>query len=157
MIRNVGKLLLALCVVTVGGGIVANAQIGSDAVIRGNIPFAFMVGNTELPAGEYDVKALDDNARNVLEVRSVKDHKSVFADSENVETKGQRIEKRSELVFDKVGDKYFLTQIWVEGSAFGSELPKSRMETSLEVGGVQSERHSIVAMLRHLKHHQRSA
>ena len=157
MINNLGKLFFALCLLTVGGGVVANAQIGSDLTIRGNVPFAFMVGDTTLPGGEYEIRALDDNSPNVLEVRSVKGRTAVVAETENVQARGNRIENKSELVFDKVGDKYFLSQIWVAGSASGNELMKSRMEKRLEDGGMRSERHSIVWMLKHMKHHKRSS
>jgi hypothetical protein len=48
MIRNLGKLFLALCLLTVGGGIVANAQIDTDATIQANVPFAFVIGDKML-------------------------------------------------------------------------------------------------------------
>ncbi|MGH9972187.1 MAG: hypothetical protein ACREBG_30955 [Pyrinomonadaceae bacterium] len=157
MIRNLAKGFLALCLLTVGGGVAANAQIGSVVTIRGNVPFAFMVGNTTLPAGKYEIRGLNDNNPNVLEVRSVNGRTTVFADTENVEAKGDRIANKSELIFDKVGDKYFLSQIWPAGSAFGSELMKSRTEKNLEDGGMRSERHSVVGILKHLRHHKRSS
>ena len=54
--RNLGKLFLALCLLMVGGGMVANAQIASDVTIQANIPFAFTVGDTTLPAGNYTLR-----------------------------------------------------------------------------------------------------
>jgi hypothetical protein len=150
MIRNLGKLLLALCFLTVGGGIVANAQIDSGVMIQGNVPFAFVVGDTTLPAGKYDIKVLDGESPNVLELRSVNGHMSVLVDTENVNAREDQFAKKGELVFDKVGDKYFLTQVWMAGSASGSELRKSRMEKRLEGTGLNTERHSIAGILRKL-------
>ena len=150
MIRNLGKLFLALCLLTVGGGVVANAQIGSGVTIRGDVPFTFMVGDTTLPAGKYEIRAMD-QMPGVLELRSVNGHTAVFFDAENVDAKVNQTSTKTELVFDKVGDKYFLSQVWVAGGDTGSELVKSRMEKRLEGSGMKSERHSIAAILKHIK------
>ena len=151
MIRNLGKLFLALCLLTVGGGIVANAQIDTSVTIQADVPFAFVVGNTTLPAGKYVIRGIDDNRPGVLELRSVNGRKTIVIDTDNAEANPERLQSKSELVFDKVGDKYFLSQVWAEDNASGSQLVRSRMEKRLLAGGQQPERHSIVAMLRRLK------
>jgi len=53
MMRNLGKLLLTLCLLTVGGGVVATAQVDTISQIEANVPFAFAVGDTKLPPGKY--------------------------------------------------------------------------------------------------------
>jgi hypothetical protein len=151
MIRNLSKLLLALCLLTVGGGIVANAQITTGVTIEANVPFTFMVGDTTLPAGKYVVQVIDGDSANVLELRSVKGHTSVVFDTEPAEARGEQIERKDELVFQQIGDRYFLSQVWMAGSSSGNELVKSRMEKRLEASGGRSERRSVTAMLRHLK------
>ena len=151
MMRNLGKVVLTLCLLTVGGGIVANAQIDSLTRIQANVPFAFAVGNTMLPAGKYQIRRLDDNAPNVLELTSANGRTRVIFDSEDAEMRAEQPASKTELVFDKVGDQYFLNRIWVAGSSSGIEMPKSRMEKRLTDGGSQSEKHSIVGFLKHLK------
>jgi len=151
MMRNLGKLLLTLCLLMVGGGVVATAQVDTISQIQANVPFAFAVGDTKLPAGKYEIKTLDDNSSNVLELRSADGHTSVVFDTQDALTRGEQIPSKTELVFNKVGDQYFLYQIWVAGSAAGNEVPKSRMEKRLAAGGVQSEKHSVVAFMKHLK------
>jgi hypothetical protein len=151
MVRNLGKLFLALCLLTIGGGVVANAQVDSVPQIEANIPFNFVVGDTKLPAGKYQIKTVDDNSNNVLEIRSDNSRTSVMFDTEDAETRGDQIESKTELVFDKVGDQYFLHQIWVAGSSTGNELIKSRMEKKLTNGGTQSQKQSVVAVLKRLK------
>jgi hypothetical protein len=151
MIRNLSKLFLALCLLTVGGGIVANAQIDTGTTIQANVPFTFMVGDTTLPAGKYEIKGLDDSGSGVLELSSVKGNTKVVFDSDNAEANPERLQSKSELVFNKVGDKYFLSQVWPEDSASGSQLVRSRMEKKLEAGGMKPERHSITAILKRLK------
>jgi hypothetical protein len=151
MIRNLGKLFLTLCLLTVGGGVVANAQIDSDMRIQANVPFAFAVGDTTLPAGNYEIKRVDDNAPNVLELRSADGRTSVIFETENAQTRDDQAASKTELVFNKFGDEYFFSQLWVSGSVSGSDLPKSRMEKRLASSGSQSERHSLAAVLKHLK------
>ena len=51
MMKNLGKLCLMLCLLAVGGGVVANAQIDSVSQLQANVPFAFSVDKTKLPAG----------------------------------------------------------------------------------------------------------
>ena len=58
MMKNLSKMFRALCLLTVGGGIVASAQIESDITIQANVPFSFVVGNTTLPAGRYESRDL---------------------------------------------------------------------------------------------------
>ena len=152
MTRNPGKLFLALCLLTVGGGVVANAQIETDARIQVNVPFAFAVADTTLPAGKYEIRTLDENVPNVLEIRTPNGRTTVVFETEDAQTRGgdQRASK-TEVAFDKVGDRYFLSQVWLAGSASGNALPKSRMEKRLLDGGGQSERHSILGFMKRLK------
>ena len=150
MIRNLGKLVLALCLLTVGGGVVANAQIDSDSRIEANVPFAFVVGKATLPAGKYEIKGIDDNTPGVLELRSA-NRKTIVFETDAARTRDDEPATKTELVFDKIGDKYFLAQVWAEGNGAGSQLVKSRTEKRLEGDGTRTERHSIAAILRRLK------
>src|ERR1700752_241450 len=151
MTKNLGKLFLALCLLTVGGGVVANAQVDTVPQIEVNVPFAFVVGDTTLPAGKYEIRTIDDTADDVLEIRGAKNRTSVVFDTSDTLTRGQQIESKTELVFDKVDGQYFLSQIWVAGSSTGNELTESRMEKKLTADGRQSEKQSVVASLRRMK------
>ena len=151
MIRNLGKLFLTLCLLTVGGGIVANAQIDTDNPIQANVPFDFVIGNTRLPAGKYEIRKMDDLAQNVLEISSANGRTRVVFEADDAETRADQAASKTELVFDKVGDQHFLARIWVAGSLSGIEMPKSRMEKRLTDGGSRPEMHSIVAVLKRVK------
>src|SRR6266446_1016384 len=151
MMKNLGKLFLTLCLLAVGGG-GANAQIDSVPQIEANVPFAFTVGDTRLPAGKYNIKALDENAPSVLVISSLDGRTSVAFDTENATTRSDRAATTTELVFDKVGDRYFLSQVWVSGSNSGSELAKSRSQKKLEGSGSKAERQSVAALTKSSKH-----
>jgi hypothetical protein len=148
MIRNSVKLLLTLCILTVGGGSIANAQIGAESHIQADVPFSFVVGNSTLPAGTYEVRRLDDANPNLLEISSPTERRSVIFNTENAQTRDGQVMNTTELVFDRVGDQYFLSQVWEDGSISGNELPKSRMEKRLADSGYRSEKQSTVAFLK---------
>jgi hypothetical protein len=151
MMKNLGKLFLALCLLTIGGGVVANAQVSTVPEIEVNVPFDFVVGDTRLPAGKYEIRAIDETSNDVLEIRSVDSRTSVIFETEDAENRGELVKNKTQLVFDKVGDEHFLSQIWVEGSAAGNELAKSRMEKRLLDGGNQAAQQPVVASLKRLK------
>jgi hypothetical protein len=110
-----------------------------------------VVGDTSLPAGKYQIKTLDDTANDVLEIRSADSRTAVIFNTADAQTRRDQIESKTELIFDKVQGQYFLSQIWVAGTSTGNELTKSRMEKRLTDGGSQSEKHSVVAIMKRLK------
>lgn len=136
--------------------IAANAQIESDATLEVNIPHSFIVRDTTLPAGRYMIKVADDYSNlNVLEIRSIKGHTSVFFDTESVQL--PREARHSELVFDKIGDNYFLSRIFFGGDESGNQLEKSRMQRRLEDGGATADTHSMAASRKESKRSSQSA
>lgn len=148
--KTVSKLFLSLCLVMgFGAAMVARAQIDSDATIESNIPYAFVVKDTQLPAGKYTIKVADETDPSVMEIRSADGHTAVFFETEN--TLANRPVGKTELVFDKIGDSYFLSQVFLKGDSSGNQLPVSRMARRLEEGGHKAERHSIIAYIKRLK------
>jgi hypothetical protein len=130
----------------------ASAQIASDEPVEVNIPFAFVVKDTTLPAGKYMIKTADDyDNLNVLEIRSMSGHTGVIFDTDTVPVKSNRRPRNSELIFDKIGGKYFLSQVFADGEDSGNQLLKSRMEKKLEEGGLKAERQSVAAKRRQSK------
>ena len=85
----------------------------SEPDVEANIPFKFMVGDTSLPAGKYTIKRVDDQDPSTLEIRSADDSIAVAFLTES--SQANRIPTKSELVFDRYGNQYFLSQIWTEG------------------------------------------
>jgi len=148
MIQYVSRMLLALCLLTAFGAVAAQAQIESDVTIEASIPYSFIAGNTTLPAGKYAIKALDDEP-GVLEIRSADNRTAVFVETESAQA--NQPPGKSELVFNKVGDKYFLAQVWLEGDPDGNQIAKSRMEKKLEAGGVSAERQTVALVKKHGK------
>jgi len=143
MIKYATQLFLTLALLVVGGLTAAQAQMDSDTTIDANIPFQFVVGTTTLPAGKYVIRQLDDsgNTPNVLEIRSAKGKLATILDTENASM--DQPAKKSEVTFDKIGDKYFLSQIFVEGENYGTQAIESKMERKLKDGGQQVAKQSV--------------
>lgn len=139
------KLFLSLClVVGLGATLTSHAQIQSDATVKANIPHSFVVNNTTLPPGNYTIKVADDYSNlNVLEIRSANGKTNVLFDTEPVNL--PRVMSRSELVFDKVGDTYFLSRVFMRGDESGNQVLKSKQQRRLEESGSTAKTWSMPA------------
>jgi hypothetical protein len=100
------------------------AQIVGDLEV--NIPFQFHVGVTKLPAGEYRIHVLDDSDLNIMEITSADGSNSALFQVQKTAASSTTI--KGELIFNKYGDRYFLAQLFQEGSASGSQVVESRYE-----------------------------
>ena len=90
-----------------------------------DIPFAFTAGSATLPAGEYGVQKLDGNSA-VLLIHCWDAKASALVITHAAEAKEPQSE--SKLVFNRYGNRYFLSQVWTAGSIRGRQLPKSPRE-----------------------------
>lgn len=115
--------LLALIIV-----VPARAQM-PGAPIRVSIPFDFIIRGRTLPAGPYEVMRLSDSPE-VLEIRNVKDRREHSA-FETDAFQANQIPKRNELVFNRYGDSYFLSEVVTAGEEVGRSMPASHAERQL--------------------------
>jgi hypothetical protein len=99
--------------------------------LRANIPFAFSVGNTQLPAGKYSVsRALPNSGDGLIAINSLGGKASALRTTIPVTT-GQPRDKAT-LVFHRYGDQYFLFQVWGAGESTGLTFVRSRSERELQ-------------------------
>ena len=93
-----------------------------------NVPFDFVAGNKTLPAGEYSVKTSQTDPKLLLIER--KDASAaIFIGTNGVIANAPQSE--SKLVFNRYGDRYFLSQVWSEGNARGRQLMKTAREKEI--------------------------
>jgi len=107
----------------------ASAFAQGDGV-EAKIPFDFIAGKKLLPAGDYTIKRGIEDQRDLLLIRGVDNPQAVFIFAED--TRADETPNATDLVFNKVGDEYFLSQVWVAGQDIGREIPKPRAERRLE-------------------------
>ena len=99
--------------------------------LRANIPFAFSVGNTQLPAGKYSVsRALPNSGDGLIAINSLGGKASALRTTIPVTT-GQPRDKAT-LVFHRYGDQYFLYQIWPVAGTTGRQFLTSSSEREIK-------------------------
>lgn len=101
------------------------AQAQHPGTLVANIPFAFMVGEKTLPAGEYTIKLpAASGMRSRVLIRSVDGESACIALTIPVQAKGNV--KEPKLTFVKYGDQHFLFQVFAPGIDVGQEVPESK-------------------------------
>jgi hypothetical protein len=94
----------------------ANGQTPST-VINVKVPFNFMVDQKEMPAGDYKFRMRDDGSSS-LSTRESGSYQRL-----KIITRLARMDSNqlagSRLVFDTVGDKKFLSEVWPSGTEDG--------------------------------------
>ena len=134
MKRNVIGALMTLIVASSIAVPVVHAQ---STILTANVPFAFSIGDKQLPAGAYAVREMD---RATL-IQSADSANSVLG---LYYYAGPSKADETKLVFNKVGNHYFLAQIWTSARDQGLSVPQSKLEKELRTsnsrpqGGVET-------------------
>jgi hypothetical protein len=110
--------------------------------VKADVPFDFMAGGTVYAAGNYDIKG-DLRGGSVVQLDSGNKMGQGFIMPHNCSS-GKRVDK-TVLVFRRIGDEYFLYQIWTAGSNVGRELSAPKRETQLARNEEKSEEIIIAA------------
>ena len=132
------KYSLGILVVLLAGLMAGTASAATDKLMTVNVPFAFLVGKSLMPAGEYEVLG----STGAIWIRSWNGanvtNAITFSDQE------KKAPDHCALVFTRYGDDYFLSKVLIEGQQNAKVLPKSRREIEHErlakggqIGGVQ--------------------
>jgi hypothetical protein len=124
-------ILAMLSLMAIMGGASANAQ---DPQLTAYIPFAFNVGTSTLPAGDYALEPQGDGQYYWL-IRNDQGKPAVFG---LVTTEGTNEDWSAKLLFNRYGNTYFLSQIGYPGETY--ELPASPAER--ELASVMARNHS---------------
>jgi len=139
MRKKVLMSLVSLSLLVLLGGRSARAQIIGE--VEADIPFNFYAGNARLPAGKYIIKVLDDSDLSLMEIRNKNGRMSaLFQVRDSIDNVNP---SKSELLFNKYGDQYFLSKIYEEGEKDGSAVAESRYEMKMEKSGVKAETRSV--------------
>ena len=104
--------------------LVAGSAIAQTIHVRADVPFNFAVGDKSFPAGTYDVGSIDNVNTKILRLQARDGNSSMMVGSNAAEN--LKPANKTKLVFNRYGNRYFLSQIWVAGERRGHQLPKSR-------------------------------
>lgn len=134
--KSIMKLLATIICLAAMCGFRANAQ--ESPYLKAHIPFDFTAGNKTLHPGDYIIKRGLSSHPDVLLIVGRRGRDEMFL---LVNRSISRVEpKESHLVFDRLGDRYFLSSIWMSGDENGSKVPLPKEERALEMSGIDPER-----------------
>jgi hypothetical protein len=114
-----------------------HAQIIGDLEV--NIPFQFHAGNAKLPPGKYVIHMLDNSNLAVMEISSADGSTSALFEVQDAEANSAPA--KSELIFNKYGNRYFLAKLFDEGNPSGSQVAESRYEKKLSQAAQEAQAH----------------
>ena len=108
--------------------LLATAVEAQSTNVTASVPFDFVVGDHAYPAGDYVVKSISDTGVPIL-IRNTDQAENGIALSNTCSS--SKPATTTKLVFQRMGDQYFLYQVWREGSTEGREFRISKTEMSL--------------------------
>jgi hypothetical protein len=121
LVRSIG---IAGGILVLAGVQNASAQIVYPVEFTTSFPFT--VGSATVPAGSYTIRPDDDNPELLLLNGG---RTSVFFQTVNKDAR--ETPSKTEVVFNRYGDKYVLKDIWVEGEVSGAESMAAEGERHL--------------------------
>jgi hypothetical protein len=136
-VRHMLSLLIALVFALTIYPAKAHAQIIGNLEV--NIPFAFHAGNTKLPAGNYRIHMLDNSDLTIVEISSADGSTSALFEVQEAEANSTPA--KTELIFNKYGNRYFLAQLFDEGNPSGSKVLESRYEKKISKATAEAQAH----------------
>ncbi len=106
-----GKVLLGLGVAALLA--MGAMAMGQAEILKAKIDFPFMAGSKSLPAGEYNFTAQEMDQ--VFRVQGMGKDTALVNVITRLGAEIHNTPQDAHLVFDKVGDTYYLSEIWIPG------------------------------------------
>jgi len=101
--------------------------------VRAQIDFAFSVENKVMPAGTYDF--IRDESASVFRVTEGGKSEAVVQVQTRLASLMPGMPDKPEVVFDKIGDKYVLAEIWIPGEdGYAITMTKAKHEHKVVIG-----------------------
>ena len=116
--------ILTLVVMTV---LISATGAYAQSYAKANVPFDFKVGSAQLPAGTYEIK-VDDSSAGAILIRNDQTSAGAMATARRESPR----KTNAKLVFDHVGNQYFLAEIWRSSDTEGMIVPTSKQEKELK-------------------------
>lgn len=122
-------MLVSIVALAFATAVASNAQSGGKK-LKAAIPFEFVVGDKTLAAGEYVVGQITTSSADAIMVRGSNGGHSAMRITNTVSANAPK--RKTSLTFLRYGNTYYLSQVWIAGSAEGRELLKSKGERMIE-------------------------
>jgi hypothetical protein len=126
--------------ITMTLALLINVPLSAQTIARATIPFDFTVGQTQMSAGTYEISPL---AHAAIVIRDSKAAKSVLIMVRSERSRNS--DSRAKLVFNRYGDKYFLSQVSRGFGAGVMQLPTSKLEKEVRIASSGVSQKVVVA------------
>jgi hypothetical protein len=135
--RNLLPVLIALAFMLTISLVKAHAQVIGDLDVT--IPFQFHAGDAKLPAGKYIIHTVDNSDLTMMEISSADGSTSALFEVRDAEANSAPA--KSELIFNKYGNRYFLAKVFDEANPNGSAVLESRYEKRVGQAATEAQAH----------------
>ena len=116
-------------------GLLMPVVVAADAVSQtnhelvANIPFNFTVCKEQMPAGKYKVLPISSTNPRILLLRSEDNRSGEILCTQDIQSSKKTT--NGKLIFNRYGDRYFLSELWFQGAKTGSQIVKTDEEQAL--------------------------
>ena len=107
-----------------------NAFVQTGKTVKADVKFDFQIGEGIYPAGEYVIERVSPQSDNILQIRSSGDANKKQIIVAGVANAGKR--QTPKLVFQKYGENYFLTRIFLDTEQWGYSIQRLRRQRENE-------------------------
>ena len=134
-----------LCLLGFIGVVLGISAISAQGQVIGqleaDIPFTFHAGGTKLPPGKYVIHVLNGSDLTLMEIQSADGRTSALFEVR--EAQDSTSPKKTELVFNHYGNRYFLSKLFDEGEKLGSAVVESGYSKQYASGGASDEERDV--------------
>jgi hypothetical protein len=142
--KNAKWMLTMAMILTLMPGLAAAQMSNTDKIVA-QVPFNFRVGDRIVPAGECTIQAATMTSKTMV-IRNVGARKSLLSTLKPAEM--AQAAAANSLTFHKYGERYFLSEIHIEGSRTAYRLPLTGAEAELRAQSVPATNETLMASLR---------
>ena len=136
-----------LCLLGFIGVVLGISAISAQGQVIGqleaDIPFTFHAGGTKLPPGKYVIHVLNGSDLTLMEIQSADGRTSALFEVR--EAQDSTSPKKTELVFNHYGNRYFLSKLFDEGEKLGSAVVESGYSKQYASGGASDGEKEVPA------------
>ena len=129
-----------------GALLFGSAAFAQEINVQATVPFDFTLGDKVYPAGQYSVQNVIPDHQ-VLRLRNGTSRGAAFILYQPASS--QVPAERTQLVFHRLGNTYFLYQVRVAGSTLGREFLRSHVETEMALNATDKETVIVAGYLIH--------
>jgi hypothetical protein len=121
------KRITAIALLAIANFVMAGNSFAQSKGVKADVPFDFTVGNNLLPAGTYTMRTESSG------LIVIKNHDKPITVLTLVNQDGTRSPNGGKLMFHKIGDQYFLTEILCDWADMNVALPRSNREVKAQL------------------------